>query len=59
LQSKELVLLRYEILYSDGLNRLSKLLNNFFMLKSCGILNFIFFLSFLAIFKLFLKTVLK
>jgi hypothetical protein len=43
LQSKESVLFWHEISYPDGLNGLSKLLNNFFTLKSCGILNFMIF----------------
>jgi hypothetical protein len=50
LQSKKIFLLWGEISYSDGSNSQFKLLNNFLMSKSYGILNFIFFLSFLAIF---------
>jgi hypothetical protein len=40
---KNQFLLWHEISYPDGLNGLSKLLNNLFMLKSCGILNFMIF----------------
>jgi hypothetical protein len=46
LQSKDLFLLCIEILYPNGLNSQSKLLNNFFMLKYYGILNFMIFLVF-------------
>jgi hypothetical protein len=41
LQSKTLFLLCIEILYSNSLNDQSKSFNNFFMLKSYKILNFI------------------
>jgi hypothetical protein len=43
LQNKDSFLLCIEISYPDGSNGQSKLLNNFFMLKYCGILNFMIF----------------
>jgi len=43
LQSKDSFLLCIEISYPDGSNGQSKLLNNFFMLKSHEILNFMIF----------------
>jgi hypothetical protein len=46
LQSKDPFLLCIEISYPDGSNGQSKLLNNFFMLKYCGILNFMIFCAF-------------
>jgi hypothetical protein len=55
LQSKKTLLLRGEISYPEISNSQSKLLINFFISKSYRILNFIIFLSFLTIFKLFLK----
>jgi hypothetical protein len=56
LQSKEIVLLLHEISYPDSLNCLSKLLNNFFMLKSYGITeNLICFLEYKYFLYCFMK----
>jgi hypothetical protein len=58
LQSKKSLLFWGEISYFEVLNYQSKFLNNLFMLKSCGILNFMIFELPSYFLKLLLKLVL-